>query len=111
MSDVNRQKANPDPAVINARKKYYTQSVTAAKPKAVVGKPSMKVMDAKELNVEVLEEKPIELKLETLTVAIQVYQLKLEKRTEIVGSFFYVINCYKNAIFIKEISQTFRIPK
>lgn len=54
MSDVNRQKANPDPAVINARKKYYTQSVTAAKPKAVVGKPSMKVMDAKELNVEVL---------------------------------------------------------
>ena len=51
MSDVNRQKANPDPAVINARKKYYTQSVTAAKPKAVVGKHSMKVMDAKELNV------------------------------------------------------------
>lgn len=70
MSDVNRQKANPDPAVINARKKYYTQSVTAAKPKAVVGKPSMKVIDTKELNVEVLEEKPIELKLETLTVAI-----------------------------------------
>ena len=70
MSDVNRQKSNPDPAVVNARKAVYT----AQKPKAVVSKPangsSAKIMDAKELQAEVLEEKPIELKLETLTVAI-----------------------------------------
>lgn len=71
MSDVNRQKTNPDPAVVNARKGVYTaQTPKSVTPKSSVHKPVGKVMDAKDLQVEVLDEKPIELKLETLTVAI-----------------------------------------
>ena len=71
MSDVNRQKVNPDPAVIKARQGVYTaQKPKAVTPKATVHKPASKVVDTKPLQVEVLEEKPIELKLETLTVAI-----------------------------------------
>ena len=74
MTDVNRQKHNPDPAVVRARKNAYV----AQKPKAVVSKSvttvhkptAPKVIEAKELQAEVLEEKPIELKLETLSVAI-----------------------------------------
>ena len=76
MTDVNRQKSNPDPAVIKARQGVYT----AQKPKAVyskpvapktsVHKPIANTVDLKDLQVEVLQEKPIELKLETLTVAI-----------------------------------------
>lgn len=71
MSDVNRQKTNPDPAVVNARKGIYAaQTPKSVTPKSSVHKPAGKVMDAKDLQVEVLDEKPIELKLETLTVAI-----------------------------------------
>ena len=71
MTDVKRQKVNPDPAVVNARKGIYT----AQTPKTVTSKPAVhtstgQVMDTKDLQVEVLDEKPIELKLETLTVAI-----------------------------------------
>lgn len=76
MTDVNRQKANPDPAVVKAKQGVYT----AQKPKAVISKPSPSKASvyrptasparAKELPVEILQEKPIELKLETLTVAI-----------------------------------------
>ena len=72
MTDVKRQKANPDPAVVKARQGVYT----AQKPQAVssqkasFSKPASKVVDTKDLQVEVLEEKPIQLKLETLTVAI-----------------------------------------
>lgn len=71
MSDVNRQKVNPDPAVIKAKQGIYA----AQKPKSPVNgtsvhNPASKVIDAKDLQVEVLDEKPIELKLETLTVAI-----------------------------------------
>ena len=74
MTDVNRQKHNPDPAVVRARQNAYV----AQKPKTVVSKPvttvhkptAPKVIEAKELQAEVLEEKPIELKLETLSVAI-----------------------------------------
>lgn len=76
MTDVNRQKANPDPAVVKAKQGVYT----AQKPKAVISKPSpskasvyrpvSNTAGAKELPVEMLQEKPIELKLETLTVAI-----------------------------------------
>ncbi len=72
MTDVNRQKTNPDPAVVNARKGIYAaqkpKTVTTSKP--VVHTSTGQVMDAKELQVEVLNEKPIQLKLETLTVAI-----------------------------------------
>lgn len=74
MTDVNRQKANPDPVVVKARKGVYT----AQKPKAVINKPVVQkssvhkstANQAKDLPVEILQEKPIELKLETLTVAI-----------------------------------------
>ena len=71
MTDVNRQKTNPDPAVVKAKQGAYTaQKPKAVVPKATVNKPASKVMDTKGLQVEVLEEKPIELKLETLTVAV-----------------------------------------
>ena len=64
MSDVNRQKTTPDPIVAKVRQGAYT----AQKP--AVHKVAPKVMDAKDLQVEILDEKPIELKLETLTIAI-----------------------------------------
>ncbi len=72
MSDVNRQKVNPDPAVVKAKQQgmYTAQKPKAVTPKAAVNRPASKVIDTKDLQVEVLEEKPIELKLETLTVAI-----------------------------------------
>ena len=72
---VNRQKHTPDPVVTKVRQGAYV----AQKPKAVTPKPvaqtvrkpvAPKVVEAKELQAEVLEEKPIELKLETLSVAI-----------------------------------------
>lgn len=74
MTDVNRQKANPDPAVVKARQGIYS----AQKPKTVISNTaaSKQIINksaggtAKSLPVEVLQEKPIELKLETLTVAI-----------------------------------------
>ena len=75
MTDVNRQKHTPDPVVTKVRQGAYV----AQKPKAVTLKPvaqtvhkpvAPKVIEAKELQAEVLEEKPIELKLETLSVAI-----------------------------------------
>lgn len=78
MTDVNRQKHNPDPAVVNARRKNV-QTVAASKsiqktvakaPASVMKAPGVKVQDARDLHVEVLDEKQIELKLETQTVAI-----------------------------------------
>lgn len=66
MSDVNRQKVTPDPIVAKVRQGAYT----AQKPAGTVQKVAPKMMDAKDLQVEILDEKPIELKLETLTVAI-----------------------------------------
>ena len=70
MTDVNRQRVNPDPAVVKARQGgvYTAQKPKAALPKSTVH--GSRVIDAKDLQVEVLDEKPIELKLETLTVAI-----------------------------------------
>ena len=72
MTDVNRQKHTPDPAVVRARQNaYVAQKPKTVTPKVAVHKASApRVMDAKELQAEVLEEKPIELKLETLSVAI-----------------------------------------
>ncbi len=76
MTDVNRQKHNPDPIVVKV-KNNHAQAVAASKSlqhtmaKAPVpNKTNMKVQDAKDLHVEVLDEKQIELKLETQTVAI-----------------------------------------
>lgn len=75
MTDVHRQKSNPDPIVAKAKANHATQksyaSYTAQKPKAVIQKaPVGHAVDAKDLQVEVLQEKPIKLKLETMTVAI-----------------------------------------
>ena len=72
MTDVNRQKHSPDPAVVKAKQSaYVAQKPKAVAPKPVTRKPTAPVvMDAKELQAEVLEERPIELKLETLSVAI-----------------------------------------
>ena len=66
MTDVNRQRVTPDPIVAKVRSGAYT----AQKPSGVIKPASAKLIDAKDLQVEVLEEKPIELKLETLTIAI-----------------------------------------
>ena len=66
MSDVNRQRTTPDPIVAKVRQGAYT----AKKPASVIKPSTPKLVDTKDLHVEVLEEKPIELKLETLTVAI-----------------------------------------
>lgn len=66
MTDYNRQKINPDPAVLNARKNIKA----ASKPKTIAPLPVIKVQDAKDLKVEIFDEKPIELKLETETVSI-----------------------------------------
>lgn len=67
MTDVNRQKVTPDPIVAKVKQGAYT----AQKPVAVV-KPATapKLVDTKDLQVEILEEKPIELRLEALTIAI-----------------------------------------
>lgn len=72
MTDVNRQKYNPDPAVVNARKNYQAMGkpMPKALAKTVAKAPSAKLQDAKDLHAEVLDEKQIELKLETQTVAI-----------------------------------------
>ncbi len=62
MTDVKNQKANPDPVVAKVKSGAYSNLNAKA--------PTPKIIDAKELQVEVLDEKPIELKLETLTVTI-----------------------------------------
>lgn len=68
MSDVNRQKAAPDPIVTKVKSGVYA----AQTPKAPNTKlaPAGQIVSASELQAEVVEEKPIELKLETCTVAI-----------------------------------------
>lgn len=75
MTDVNRQKHNPDPIVLKVKNNHAqavaAKSVQNTMAKAPVpNKTNMKVQDAKDLHVEVLDEKQIELKLETQTVAI-----------------------------------------
>ena len=62
MTDVRRQKVTPDPVVAKVKQGTYSAQVPA--------KMAPKLMDAKDLQVEILEEKPIELKLETLTISI-----------------------------------------
>lgn len=67
MTDVNRQRVTPDPIVAKVKQGTYS----AQKPAGVIKPASApKLIDAKDLQVEVLEEKPIELKLETLTISI-----------------------------------------
>ena len=72
MSDVNRQKSTPDPIVAKVKSGAYSaQAPKNTTPKAEIKMaPAGQVVNASDLEVEVIEEKPIELKLETLTVAI-----------------------------------------
>lgn len=71
MTDVNRQKAAPDPIVAKVKNGSYKGVYSAQKPAGAIKPASApKLIDAKDLQVEILEEKPIELKLETLTIAI-----------------------------------------
>ena len=65
-ADVNRQKASPDPIV--AKVKSGTFSAQAPKSAEIKLAPAGQVVSAADL--EVVEEKPIELKLETIMVSI-----------------------------------------
>lgn len=62
MTDVKNQKTNPDPVVAKVKSNTYSNLSAKVQPP--------KIIDAKELQVEIKEEKPIELKLETLTISI-----------------------------------------
>ena len=68
-ADVKRQKSSPDPIVAKVKSGTYTAQ--APKPKAEIKMaPAGQIVSASDLEVEIIEEKPIELKLETLTVSI-----------------------------------------
>ena len=73
MTDVNRQKSTPDPVVAKVKLGTYSAQapkyVTPVKPEVKMA-PAGQVVSASDLQVETVEEKPIELKLEALTVAI-----------------------------------------
>lgn len=61
MTDVNKQKVAPDPIVAKVKQGAYA----AQKPANIISKP-----EGQEVEVEVIEEQPIELKIEALTIAI-----------------------------------------
>lgn len=67
MTDVNRQKAAPDPVVAKVKSGAYTAKAPVSGTKLA---PAGQIVTAADLQVETVEEKPIELKLEALTVAI-----------------------------------------
>ena len=64
MADYNRQKSNPDPAVLNA------QAPKSALPKVPAPVPAVKVQDSSELQAEIFDDSPIELDLHTQTIAL-----------------------------------------
>lgn len=66
MADYNRQKVNPDPAVLNAK----APAVKSAVPKAPAPVPSVKIQDAKDLQAEIFDDSPIELDISTQTLAM-----------------------------------------
>lgn len=69
MADVRKQKATPDPVVAKVKQGVYS----AQAPKTVVTPkqaPVGQIIKSEELEAEIIEEKPIELKIETLSVAI-----------------------------------------
>ncbi len=73
-ADVKRQKTTPDPIVAKVKSGTYT----AQAPKTNIPKakaeykmaPAGQIVNASDLETEIIEENPIELKLETLTVSI-----------------------------------------
>lgn len=73
MNDVNKQKVSPDPVVAKVKAGVYTAKapVNNAKKAGTVNlAPAGQIVSATDLQVETVEEKPIELKLEALSVAI-----------------------------------------
>ena len=66
MADYNRQKLNPDPAVVKAR----APKPAVSQPKTPAPVPSVKIQDAKELQAEIFDDSPIELDIKTQTIAI-----------------------------------------
>lgn len=68
MTDVNKQKVTPDPVIAKVKQgNYSAQAPKASLPKSA---PTGQMVNAKDLQAEVVEENPIELKLETITVSI-----------------------------------------
>ena len=65
MTDINKQKITPDPVVTKVKQ----GAITAQIPINTIA-PAAKMVDTTELQVEVFEEKPIELKLEALSISI-----------------------------------------
>lgn len=80
MTDYNRQKVNPDPVVSAVKKQHASQKVhTAAKVtpvvKPVVKQPAKietKIQEAKELQAEIVEQKPVEIEVKALAETISI---------------------------------------
>lgn len=69
-ADVKRQKAAPDPIVAKVKSGTYSaQAPKPVKPEVKMA-PAGQIVSSSDLKVEEVEEKPIELRLETLTVSI-----------------------------------------
>ena len=64
MADYNRQKVNPDPAVLNAK------APVKSLPKTPAPVPTVKVQDAADLQAEIIDDSPIEFDISTQTLAI-----------------------------------------
>jgi soluble lytic murein transglycosylase-like protein len=69
-ADVKRQKTTPDPIVAKVKSGAYTAKAPKSTPAEIKMAPAGQIVSAGDLQVEVVEENPIELKLETLTVSI-----------------------------------------
>ena len=80
MTDYNRQKVNPDPVVSAVKKQHASQKVhTAAKVtpvvKPVVKQPAKietKIQEAKELQAEIVEQKPVEIEVKASAETISI---------------------------------------
>ena len=74
MSDVNRQKSTPDPIVAKVKSGAYSvQAPKTPLPKApaeIKMAPVRQIISITDTDIELTDEKPIELELEALTVAI-----------------------------------------
>ena len=69
-ADVKRQKAAPDPIVAKVKSGTYSAQVPKPVKPEVKMAPAGQIVSSSDLKVEEVEEKPIELRLETLTVSI-----------------------------------------
>lgn len=75
MSDYNRQKSNPDPAVVAARKNGIAKANVTPAVNAVVKQPAKietKIQEAKELQAEIIEQKPIEIEVQATATTVSI---------------------------------------